>query len=689
MTNIDTQLQEIVFRRRNTLIQIKGRMNISSKDQIDFVKKLADYGYFIDAYNIEDVINPQEILNFFHSYCKINKMKNKPFYINFPVQVKELSEIELYLNAILHYWLGSRNNANKIERPVLEGNYPLKKINVMHNYVLISKLLDDILLSLLQQKSSFSQTDKEDIQILIPIVKKNNVLYDNEIEKNISIKENLFFYFNQLSIEDLKNKKEYFKTPTDILRYLAGRYNHSNTNLQDDIMFTSIERPIRLFIMQTLNTMNNKEEDIIKYKKLWKVLARYIHPFEKRYAKYITAIHLFKIAIDDIKIETFNSKKEKYFKNRNMKVISLLTNRPSEYARSLFRLLKIFNNTIIINNFKDRVINKVPTNVLLSIINKIKSYSNYNMYVPATKNFKFYVKPNTNNFDSYNYESFNIIESIIIKELRNRFSKKEKLGKVYMSENLKNFNIPYQMRSTSKSDKVIARFSKFDIPKNKSIIRTFIHWKNLPTLRIDVDSSFAILDENGHVLDHCSYTRIKSYYGTMIHSGDITDAPNGATEYIDLHIEKTIERIPEARYVLMSVYSYTGQKMKDIPECFAGWMLRENEESGEIYEPKTVENKFYFHNDGTSVIPLCIDLLERKIICLDINTKATGIGKNIERDNHRLSYLIKGLPGKMNYMNLYELFELHKDRYEIVNKPEDADIVFDDLSVEEILTNYI
>ena len=41
----------------------------------------------------------------------------------------------------------------------------------------------------------------------------------------------------------------------------------------------------------------------------------------------------------------------------------------------------------------------------------------------------------------------------------------------------------------------------------------------------------------------------------------------------------------------MTLNSYTQQPYCDLPECFAGWMAREKADSGEIYEPKTVQDQ--------------------------------------------------------------------------------------------------
>jgi ABC-type glutathione transport system ATPase component len=95
------------------------------------------------------------------------------------------------------------------------------------------------------------------------------------------------------------------------------------------------------------------------------------------------------------------------------------------------------------------------------------------------------------------------------------------------------------------------------------------------------------LDENFNYTDILSYYNLKEFGGC--HSGDIVDAPNGASEFIDVNLEKL--RQNGVRYIVMTINSYTHQPFCDLPECFAGWMSRQNANSGEIFEPKTVADR--------------------------------------------------------------------------------------------------
>jgi hypothetical protein len=96
--------------------------------------------------------------------------------------------------------------------------------------------------------------------------------------------------------------------------------------------------------------------------------------------------------------------------------------------------------------------------------------------------------------------------------------------------------------------------------------------------RTDTDLSAAFYNRDFQYIDVVSYYHLKNFGGH--HSGDI-DAPEGAAEFIDIDIEKTISK--GARYVVTVLNSFTQQPCCDLPECFAGWMARQQPDSGEIF----------------------------------------------------------------------------------------------------------
>jgi stress response protein SCP2 len=202
---------------------------------------------------------------------------------------------------------------------------------------------------------------------------------------------------------------------------------------------------------------------------------------------------------------------------------------------------------------------------------------------------------------------------LIENELKQRFSKLKSLGKIWINPKLENCPLPTQQRSSSKSIKTVARGTRLpfgDLNGGSETLRFFVYW-----IGQDIDLSATFHDENFKMVEQVSYTNLRSSSDSEIlsvHSGDITQAPNGASEFLDIDIKKALET--NVRYVVMSINSFTQQPYCNIPECFAGYMIRQKPNSGEIYDPRTVQNKFDLASDTKIVCPMIFDLHEMKMI---------------------------------------------------------------------------
>ena len=137
--------------------------------------------------------------------------------------------------------------------------------------------------------------------------------------------------------------------------------------------------------------------------------------------------------------------------------------------------------------------------------------------------------------------------------------------------------MPFSQRSASRSLRTLVRGSKVALPEGGDTLRFFLWWKEgsvagKATGRVDIDLSAVLYDAQWRYKEHISYTNLKSDRYRAYHSGDITSAPNGAAEFIDLDMPSIVRA--GGRYVLMSVLSFTRHPFVELPECFAGWMLR-------------------------------------------------------------------------------------------------------------------
>jgi hypothetical protein len=153
---------------------------------------------------------------------------------------------------------------------------------------------------------------------------------------------------------------------------------------------------------------------------------------------------------------------------------------------------------------------------------------------------------------------------------------------------------------------------------------------------------------------------------------------NGVAEFLDVDIDSVARNA--GRYIVYQVYSYTRQKFSEMPNCRFGWMEREDVNSGEIFEPKTVEMKIDLTSESDIAIPVIFDCVERKFIWCDMNLRIAQTrwgGNNLESNLKGTTATCYALT-HFNKPNLYELVYLNAfARGEITTDRNAADIIFD------------
>ena len=159
--------------------------------------------------------------------------------------------------------------------------------------------------------------------------------------------------------------------------------------------------------------------------------------------------------------------------------------------------------------------------------------------------------------------------------------------------------------------------------------------------------------------------------------GDITSAPHGASEFIDITIDQATKH--SVRYVAMNVMVYAGPTFSEHEKVYAGWMTRSEPNSNEIYDPKTVEQRIDLDSDSYNSIPVVFDLVERKAIWVDLTTSRQSYwgGNNVESNQASIRDVLESMVDLNNKVSLYELFMMHvKARGQIVYSKDLADTVF-------------
>lgn len=618
-------------------------------------------------------------------------VKHKPMYPNFPQQVMDASDIELYFNAILHYLgFGLPEYETEERLPLFEKTTP--QVIKLGSVVEFNKMFTNLMSS----KTSLSETDKDDLANWI----QNYEGIERYLPSSFGTKETMAFCVKQLlgigvSVNELSST---FKTATDILR-LAVALSDGDISLATKTKFKSFIRSERKLILGLLNEVKPHMalEDMARYRNEWVRLGERLHPGEYK-RQYQNVVSLFSKIRSDEKLPGFNSKVElNILKGDLGSAVELLSKRPGEFARRLDKILREAKNNVtrkgIIESFKE-VASRVSSTVLLQVMSHFKNrdtYPKYRAFFPKGNLAKIQVLENT----LPTIKNSSDVVKICREALISIYSEKESLGNCFLDENLKGCLVPFSQRSASKAFKTVVRGSKFDMPEG-DIVRFFLWWTNMKdggyNDRVDIDLSAVLFDTNWKLVSQCTYYNLQDY--GMTHSGDITDAPGGASEFIDIDVATISQK---ARYLVMSINSFTGQSYNQI-ECFAGWMTRKEQNSGEIYEPKTVQNKIDLTADSRLALPVVFDLLERKIIWLDLSVKSKSnwFGNNV---NSNLSSIIQTVRAMCDLpkANLYDLFELHIIARGglLVDDKENADKIFSvtegttPFDMEEIMAEYL
>lgn len=695
-------MNEILLRRKNKVILGIGTAKVANDRCITTImKNIEELGYTFSR-EVFDVLRTYSVNELIEFYLELKaalmKLKGAnvvymPMYADFPKGVMDAHFSELYINAMVHYWsdgiLYPKNHRKRVNDRLPLFDETKVKVLQLGSEADVRQIFDNICTS----RTSISRTDREDIAYLFET--ENMKLPDN-----IPHKENAAYisalYLQKNPLARVSGLRKYIKTATDVLR-LVTAMSDGDVSLAENTRYKSFTRRQRRMIMELLSGCPNIEGDMLRYKERWIRIGERIHPSEfdcSRYTlEYDRAINAFDKLRNNRKIETFAGKVEfDLAYGEYESALAELVKRPGELARRLDQLLRVAHKESVIRSFAS-VAEKVSTPVLLQVREHFlhrAEQADVRVFFPKGSLAKCHSERNNlpDIDEKYCQEVIRICENALVKI----YGQREPMGKVYLSENYRNYVVPFSQRSASKAMKTIVRGSRLPMDSQTNAVRAFIWWTNMDKCdfesydsgRIDIDLSAAIFDENWNYIEHVSYTNLKSAKYKACHSGDIVNGGpvdgDGVSEFLDVDVDSVVRC--GARYVVYQVYSFTCQTYADMPHAMFGWMERADVDSGEIYEPKTVEQKLDLTADSMVCIPVIFDCVKREFIWCDMNMSLSGIHANIGGNN--LESNLSGVAAVCYSMvnvkkpDLYDLIALNvMGRGVLVDNREDADIVFD------------
>lgn len=534
--------------------------------------------------------------------------------------------------------------------------------------------------TLIARPDSLNQTEK---LFLIRAITE----YGIDLPETISFREQIpFAFLANPSWFDDKNL-----TAADVLRLAVFVSDPEKADLSLKInprfnLTTSQKKTI----LRLLNNMtSNVLEDMMRDRERWLRLGERLNPNseknKKRYPQ--TAAFFDAIRNNPSGIETFGRTVHKLSETANVfDLAEVLKNRPGEFARRLDFMLRNIGDKkkgiALINSFEDDVVSKVTTKLLF----ELRKYFEHRF---TSENIMraFYPKGNSNrvqiiedNRKGIDADFVILLLKVIDDELRNRFSGKENLGKVYIDPVLKGIIMPFNARGDSATNVAVIKGAQYPMDAG-DVLRFFVHW----TGNTDVDLSAQVYNADMVNIESIGFYNTRGSYAS--HSGDIQNAPNGASEFIDINIEDALNR--GARYIAMVVYSFRGENFSEF-STFAGYMMRDSLASGKKYEPASVRLKFNLTSDATSYIPLVFDIVERKVIFADMPS-GNMVYSAAYRQNKKIGNTMNIMFDMVNRKpTMYEVLStVVGGRSVLTNTKEDADLVFDETTNADSVLEFL
>lgn len=677
------QMNNILLRRKNKIIVEKGNVTEPNNQYIITIMKNVEalgYTFSEELFKTLQSLTNKDLQDFYLELIPTLKsmigadVVYKPMYPNFPESVMEADYIDLYINAIIHYWSGGTlyPHEEKNERLPLFEETKVKIIDLG-----TTQDLYDIFNNLCQSKTSISQSDKKDLEW---IFKNMQVKFPEEItlKENVALMGKL--YLENYPLATSKDIQKYFKTATDVLRLITAM-SDGDISLATNTKFRSFKRKERRLLLELLQNCGYIEEDMLRYKNRWLRIGERLHPSEYNKEQFGKVINAFDKLRNGIKIETFASKVTKAIDTEDFKsALVFLKKRPGELARKLDYLLRNSNDkNCILNTFKD-VASEVSTPVLLQVKEHFSHRTDKleaRVFFPKGNLARCHCVENT--LSDIDEKYCNAIVKICENALVENYKSKEFLGNVYLSEDIKGYCVPQSQRSASKSLKNITRGSRFKIDILANFIRLGVHWKNElyndEEVRTDIDLSCSFLNENFELLNYVSYTNLKNNYS--VHSGDLVDAPRkngGAAEFIDIDINKALSE--GVRYAAIQIYGYTHTKFCELDDMIFNWQEGIDSKFGDIFEPSRVQQSVNLGFNSDCGIPVVFDLKNREIIWCDLSlTTNKNFPRCLEGNIHGLSATVMGICQSYK-PQMYDLALLHiRARGIRVENKNEADVI--------------
>ncbi|WP_254047549.1 hypothetical protein, partial [Streptomyces aureus] len=431
-------------------------------------------------------------------------------------------------------------------------------------------------------------------------------------------------------------------TMTDVLR-LACALADGDVTLREPTRFRALSRPHRRALLAGLDAVvaasPAKLSDVSAHGEAWKRLGERLHPHE--YPHWPHAAEVFAVARGERKAPSFDSRVEDLLVRGEVAgAAELLVAAPGRLFRALDRLLRVAadgKEREAVLAAVERAVPEVSGRVVLSVREHLQNRaagSGGERRVFVNREGKAWVTDDTR--PPLEDTARERLLAVLDAETRRRLPSSARL---LIDPDVLDVALPLSGRAASAGLGVLPRGSVS--PVEGELLRFFTYWREARHTT-DLDLSALVLDADYSTVTWLSYTALTDVEGR--HSGDITQAPDGASEFIDLRLGAV-----RGTFIVPQVHVFSGEGFDQVAEGFFGFMLRESEQRGRPFEPRTVRMKSDLRGPGRVALPLAFrrdDEGRWHAHWLHLYLRGTPSANRVEGHRVSIAVLLRGLMGR-------------------------------------------
>ena len=600
---------------------------------------------------------------------KLGENVPEPFYRGFPQTVRDLSADQLLFDQLLHYvQTYGFGNFSEAGHSLFEDNFgriAFKENSDIKEFSVITAQEAVLILGEMVENLLSGTRPLSDEQFMLVKEYVNDFSYDIKdiASKNTAIR---------LLVETRNTAYALFLHMSDVIK-IVDEINYSEYE-NKDINKLNLKNQDRKFITDIINRLFEAGRcdirNCFEKKKTWNGLLHHIH--------YKATSDVSKDFADAMRSSGNDSVFSEFEREMTKKSIKNAVDalKKGKGSAAILRNLNYIISRCETNEDLYYVLDSIETKNVIVLIQLLIQYDHYR--ADSERTFKFTkhnkLKVHTETSDEQLSRRSQISSEqahMICERLRKNLKDilKDRLDKVYIDPDMVNYALPIQESTAQGGFGTLTRGSRIRISDCKKI-RAFTYWEKVN----DIDLSVFGIDTKGNRTEFSWRTMAGKQSDAITYSGDQTSGFNGGSEYFDIDTQKIKKMYPDMRYMIFCDNVYSRLPF-DKCFCKAGYMTRDIDDSGNVFEPKTVKTSFMINCNSTFAYLFGIDLETNDLIWL--NT-ARESGANVA-GNTEMDFLLDYFD-ITDTINVFTFFEMMAG--EIVDDVNEADVIVTDKQTE-------